>query len=246
MNKYSKKRNAAEARMVKREAASAPAVADDVVEQVVQKIRELARLRTIEMSCEVGKVIVEHFYDGDLAVWRDRGVKDASFRKLAERDDLPMSASGLYRCVGIYDLAENLGGVSALKHVGSSHLAAVLGLPPGEQKRLVDGAERDKWTVKQVEVEAAKIREKSRARQGRPKLPNYEKSIRALGKFYTNFGDLFGDLEQVERMEEKKARGLLQTVESMQSACNALCEKLRPFLNPDVPTPVTQDSAEAD
>lgn len=61
---------------------------DDVLDEVTNALNGLARTSAFEFARVAGNLIVERFYGGDFSAWRTRGVKDASFRKLAERAEM--------------------------------------------------------------------------------------------------------------------------------------------------------------
>ena len=87
-----------------------PSVPDDVLDRVAAQIRDLQRTTTLTFALEVGRILVDDLYGGDLGAWQARGGKDASFRKLAEREDLGgLGKSALHRSAQIYALYERLG-----------------------------------------------------------------------------------------------------------------------------------------
>jgi len=117
-----------------------PIPAATVVEEVYKKIVGMQRDATIDLAVEMGKLIVDTFYKGDLQGWRKAGNKEASLRKLAERfekedESSGMSAAGIYRVVAIYELDKRLS-VSSRKHLTVTHIRSVIGIPPADQKRL--------------------------------------------------------------------------------------------------------------
>ena len=160
----------------------AQGVADRVIVQVAQDIRRLQRDATIGLAIHIGELIISKLYGGDFSTWRSHGSKDVSFRKLTEllQDDL--SASVLYRSVAIYELADRMG-VSTWKHLGVSHVRAVLGLPIKEQERILETAEEEAWTVERIEQEVASSRKEleTGVRRGRRPLPAFVKSIHSCG-----------------------------------------------------------------
>jgi len=158
-------------------------VADDpeerVIAEVAGEIRGLARRVELEFTCAVGRLLVERFYGGDRAAWRDHSSgKAASFRRLAEnlRDDRGLCASALWRCVAIHDLVERLGGVAARQHLSATHFRAVLALPEPDQRRLLDEAAERSWTSR--ELEAAARGTTSRVASRRP--PSFVAAIRRI------------------------------------------------------------------
>ena len=168
---------------------------------MAQDIRRLQRDATIGLAIHVGELIISKLYGGDFSTWRSHGSKDVSFRKLTEllQDDL--SASVLYRSVAIYELADRMG-VSTWKHLGVSHVRAVLGLPIKEQERILETAEEEAWTVERIEQEVASSRKEleTGVRRGRRPLPAFVKSIHSMRRFAEEDG-LLGDLDEVRNLE---------------------------------------------
>ena len=123
-----------------------PELPTEAMDQLVAEINAFARAKALETALGVGRLIVDDIYGGDLEAWRDRGRKDASFRKLASRGDCDLSASGLYRSVAVYELCERLG-ASRWKHLGASqppgptsaHLGGSAGLVLGRLRRSILG-----------------------------------------------------------------------------------------------------------
>jgi hypothetical protein len=109
-----------------------PALPDTLIDEVVRGIAAAQEKHGLALAVEVGSLIVDTFYGGDIAVLRDRGPKEASLRRLAEHPDLPMSPAALYRTVAIYELAERLGGVSTWKQgaLPGAERGAAVGISP--------------------------------------------------------------------------------------------------------------------
>lgn len=186
---------------------------DDAIIEVVDGIREAQKKHGFALVQEVGRLIVEKFYGGDVSVLRDRSKTDGSLRQLAEHPDLPMSASSLYRAVAMHELIERHGGVAGWKHLGPSHVRAVLPLEEKVQKRILRYAENHSWTVDRIEEAVRKARDgEERHGGGRPPLPKFQKSINALRKYADNADDLFSELDKLDGIDEKKAREMYTTV----------------------------------
>jgi hypothetical protein len=151
------------------------------VDSVVWQLRDMSRSASLAFSLEVGRVIIAQCYRGDLSRWRSRGTKNASFRKIAEHPDLPMSPSVLYRCVAIYELCSRVGGAEKWQHVGISHARLVLGLPEEHQVRFLTAAEQGRWTVQQLQRETELARPDTRTTKGgRPPLPQCVRATRSV------------------------------------------------------------------
>ncbi|MCK6505728.1 hypothetical protein L6R53_20435 [Myxococcota bacterium] len=206
-----------------------PPVADQVLDQVATRLRELQRSASLDFAVQVGALLVEQLYGGDLSAWQERGVRDASFRKLAERDDLGgLGKSTLHRSVQVYALVERLGRPD-WKHLGVAHVRAVLPLPEKDQARLLERAEAHQWTTRQLEAEADKRKPPPDGR-GRPPLPTFVKSIHALARIVEidGDGDPFADLDAVDALSEDDARRLLAQVSQVRQRCEEVERRLGP------------------
>jgi len=198
-------------------------LSDEVLDEVAEKIRNLQRMATLDLAMSIGKIIVGEVYGGDLAAWRSRGAKDASFRKLAARDDLGLSRSSLQRSVAIYEMSERLG-VSTWRHLGVSHLRTVLGLPEEQQRGLLTEAEDAGWTVEKMLSEAAKLKKPDG--RGRPTLPAFVKAIGKLDRIADDRDSLFGDLDKLDDLSLEEAEKLYQKVVGVKLACEDLQQRL--------------------
>jgi hypothetical protein len=208
--------------------ALAPVVDDKLISAVYEEIRALQRDATIELAVKMGELIVKSFYGGKLDAWREHGAKESSLRKLAakfEDDESGMSVAGIYRVVAIYELDQRLG-VSARKHLTVTHLRAVLGLPPAEQKRLLDQAENRSWTTKQLEDKAARVRKQEGDGRGRPPLPAFVKTANWLGKLALQ-EDSFGDMDALEGMDDDAVEATVRKVTSMREKLEELEGRLQ-------------------
>lgn len=148
------------------------------VDAVVRELARLVREATVDLSLKVGQVVVERFFDGDALNWREH--QQISFRRLARHPELPMSASALRRCVGLYELTQRLGDLTRFERLGASHFRAVLGLNTSLQRDLLAEANEQAWTVAELESRVAKLRHKPQGRGGRPRVPPLVKLIRQL------------------------------------------------------------------
>jgi hypothetical protein len=165
-------------------------VQDEVVDIVVAQIKRLTRTAGLEFALRVGAVIVHHFYDGDAAAWRARGPRATSFRRLAQRPDLPLSSAALCRCVAMFELCNRLNAPSRWDHLGASHLRLVLGLPPDEQEKILSIANAQRWTVKVLEQHVLRRKGHSRSSGGRRPSAPVIKGLTALTRSLENYEEV--------------------------------------------------------
>lgn len=195
--------------------------------ELAAQLGALGKDASVDQVVEVGRRVIEHLYDGELSAWRSRGPKAHSLRALARRSDLPVSSSALYRAVALYELSERLGGLGtwARAGLGISHLRLVLGLPADDQRRLLDRAAAESWTVAEFERATAEVRRSQPdvgKRGGRPRLPRFVKVINRLRRCVDNREELFGDLAAAARLDAAKRSELREALRSVREACEQL------------------------
>jgi len=89
------------------------------LQEVIETLNSYQKEAGFSFARQVGRLIVDRLYGGELGGWRSRGPKDSSFQKLAEKSEegsLLLSASALYRCVALVELEARLG-ISTWKHL---------------------------------------------------------------------------------------------------------------------------------
>lgn len=101
----------------------------------------------------------------------------------------------------------------------------MLGLPEQPQTRLLLRAERQRWTVRQVEREAARVL-RPKNRRGRPPLPAFVKTIHSLRRFVAAPEVNFGDVDRADRLDPSKRAELREVVQALKARCDELEERL--------------------
>lgn len=202
-----------------------------LVESVVLQLNNLCKHATFDFAMAVGKLIIDTIYSGELGAWRSRGVKSASFRKLAKHPDLPMSPSALYRSVAIYELGRRLG-VDRWQFVSTSHLRLLLPLPGDRQRQLVQAAEAHAWSVQRLREEIAALDAESarpRARGGRSKQSRLRKTIGILQKCVDSSSSLMETDEDGE-LSPETARSVAELAQRLREACAKLENRARRYI----------------
>ena len=88
----------------------------------------------MNLTLDIGALVVDKIFLGNMERVHSRGRKDASFRKLAAFPCLPFSVMRIWRAVGVYELVSRMPGVAKNTNLSVSHLYAVLGLPHTQRK----------------------------------------------------------------------------------------------------------------
>jgi YD repeat-containing protein len=134
--------------------------------------------RSLELACEIGKYVLEVFFAGDLARFRERGRKHRSFQALAEHGGLQYSAIWLWRAVGIHEQLSLLPPdvASALPY---THHTLLLSLErPDEKVEVGQRAVSGGWTRNQLQAEVT--RRRASGRRGRPPIPPLVKALHRI------------------------------------------------------------------
>lgn len=198
------------------------------LDELAARLAEQGKDATVDQALEIGRMVLDTLYGGDLMAWRSRAAKAHSLRALARRDDLTVSSSGLYRAVALYELAQNLGGLERWSTLGISHLRLVLGLPISEQRRLLDAAVGSGLTVAELEREAVAARKRGPeqlGRGGRPRLPRFVKSVNRLRKAAEG-AELFADVEAAAEMSPERLAEIRDVLATVRVRCEALDQAL--------------------
>ena len=136
---------------------SGPA-SDPDIEGAVDRIVQVHRGATLQLALDVGAIVVEKLYGGDLELLRSKGRKDVSLRKLASHPRLPFSAATLWRCIGVYAVVRRFPETVRYEHLSVGHFRAVLMLPSDAQQDLLRRAAEEKRSVGWISNEAAAMK----------------------------------------------------------------------------------------
>jgi hypothetical protein len=148
----------------------------DELDCLIDKLNEVCRTASLGLALKVGELIIKTLYNGDMESWERPGTSHVSYRALAAREDLLLSASALCRAVSIYALVERLGGSGRWRYITASHFQEVLALPKPEQERFLILADSEHWAVSHLR-EAIKARPSASAAAGR------RGTVRAVRRF---------------------------------------------------------------
>jgi hypothetical protein len=152
--------------------ASAPRFIDAArLDTIVATLREIERRSGIERTLAVGELVLTQFFAGDPLLFRDRRRnKNCSIRRLAARTDCPFSKSALNEAVAVCIAARELACVRTFGHIGASHVASVLSLPSEQQREMLEAAEFERLSVRELRRRVVGVRRASGERRGRPAL----------------------------------------------------------------------------
>jgi hypothetical protein len=168
-----------------------------LVDEVVAELKEIDRRTGIERTLAIGALILNQFFAGDPAIWRDRRRnKNNSIRRLAEREDCPFCRSALNEAVGVYVAVVGLPCVRTFGHISASHVASVLRLPVPERQPMLERADKERWSVRELRQKVILFRRAEGERRGRPPRLVENRYLSLLRQTVNQLQDAMDEIEK--------------------------------------------------
>ncbi|MBK7583771.1 MAG: hypothetical protein IPI67_26705 [Myxococcales bacterium] len=197
---------------------------EDPVELAFAEIQCVVRAGSLAIALNVGEIVFRHLYRGDVDLLRDNGKKDVSFRRLADHGGLQMSRAKLWQSVAIFELSLRLPEIKASKHLGVTHVRAVLGLPARAQERLLARAERECLDAKALETQAASAR---KGHGGRPMKPAISRALDGLRRVANMPLETFADPRALKKLSQEELECAVATLHELDERLKVLRGTLR-------------------
>jgi hypothetical protein len=153
------------------------------VDALATRLNDICRSATLDLAFRIGELIVKELFSNSTEVWERERRRHRSYRALAARGDLMLSASALCRAVKVYALVDQLGGRDRWVHLSASHFQEVLSLPPDSRDRLLHEAELKSWSVTRLRAEVARCRPLSTGEPSDEYTRNLRRVSTQLGKY---------------------------------------------------------------
>ncbi len=167
------------------------------LDRILGELRAIERHSGIERTLAIGRLILDDFFAGNPELWRDRRRgKHHSIRRLAEMPECPYSKSTLNEAIGVYVASLLLPCVRTFGHVGASHVSSVLTLPVADQRLMLERAETERLSVRELREHVVKARRAAGERRGRPTLGDHAKTVSAIE------GEVRHLLASISRLDE--------------------------------------------
>jgi len=201
-----------------------------LLDGAVERINEIYVRKGMETVLGVGRYVLDTFFDGDAANFRDHAKGHATFRQLAEREgDLHMSHVWIWRAVSIVDQLQALpeGADTQLPY---THHTLLLPVKSEKKKaKLAQKAMDEGLSKRDLEAEVRKVRtkEKGASKAGRPPLPRFVKTVHKIEKLAVDDEELWGDLEDFDKLDSDEADRLYKAVTGMKLRCERVQEVLQ-------------------
>ncbi len=180
------------------------------IDALVCDLRQLYCSTGLELFTNIGHLILERLYEGNVDAWHSRGPKDTSFRKLERHPDLPFAASTLSKTVSVYLMSLRRPDLLELENIGLSHFQELVGLEPTLQDHLIACASQECWTVRRLRAEVRLLTTTRQTAQGRPRVPSFVRCLRGM-RNSLNERQLLADIDEVERLKRVEVEDLLVT-----------------------------------
>jgi hypothetical protein len=150
-----------------------------LADAIVARIRHISRLRALEHAVEIGEIVTQGVYDGNISLLQQGGEEHPLYRQVAHHRELPFSPKTLWTYLKVYELVKVFPKLRESKHLGLAHVRAVINLPQGIQEKLLRRAEVDRWTSERTEEEAQSHR-RTPIHIGRPPTESFLRCIRRM------------------------------------------------------------------
>lgn len=159
-----------------------------MLDRVIHRLHQIERSSGIEKTLAIGRLLLTQFFGSNPAIWRDRRRnKNNSIRRLADREDCPLSRSALNDAVAVYVASRELDCVQTTGHITASHISVVLSLPPVEREEMLRSAEHERWSVRQLKTKVVALRRADGERRGRPAQSDPEKALSIMANALQRF-----------------------------------------------------------
>src|SRR5690242_5021868 len=151
------------------------------VADVVRELRDIDRRTGLERTLAIGRLVLQRFFGGSPEIWHERRKnKNNSVRRVAEHPDCPLSRSALNEAIGVYVAVQALPCVQTSDHITASHVAAVTFLDVEDQRRWLERAERENWSVRALKERVRADRHEAGERRGRPRVEHRRRLVAGI------------------------------------------------------------------
>jgi hypothetical protein len=198
------------------------------VKDVVDELRRVYSRTGLEFVIRVGKIVMDRIFAGDLNLWRSRGRRDATFRRLELHPDLPFRASTLSKAVGVYVMSRRRTDLADLTNLEASHFQELVALTDDLQDRLLAQANEQAWTVRTLRAEVHRLTPGGITSRGRPRLPGFVRALRQI-RDHVDERRLLADTDNMH-VDLAEARELLDTTRRLCRQGEELARKLMNYL----------------
>ena len=201
-------------------------VDEHLVASAVSELNRIYVSKGLEMARLTGEYVLKYFFAGNSRAFEARARAHASFRALAARPDLEISASGLWYSVKILpqlrELPTNIATALPLSH----HRLLVHIKDDKKKLRLATKAARQKMSKRELKAEIAKAQAKADTRTGRPPLPAFVRGVTALKRAVATATSEDVEDGDVLNLDRERAEKVLSELDDALETLQSLRERI--------------------
>ena len=215
----------------------------ELVDAVATEVRRTYTAGGLATLLTVGKVVLDALYRGSYDNFAAVGRTHASFRALAARRDIGISASSLWYAVALHENVLLLGQDDAQRIPLSQHRMLVHVRDTEQRKQLARRTIADRCTVKQLEalIPPRQVVLAGKRLRGRPAMAPAVKAFHELRRVVAQLPVVTAQAMQGDSLEDG-ARLRRAEVEQLRQAVDAWLEALETYSVPAAERGVSGDS----
>lgn len=179
----------------------------------VQKVNRLANSRGLDGAEELGRFVLDTYFQGSPERFRREGKGNPAFRLLVDSPKLAASYSLLYYSVAVTEQLDQLPAEVGRALSFSHHKLLLPVKDPRTKEAFARKALSDELSVRGLRdlVATHRQRQRTKVRRGRPPLPDFVKSLHRLPKIVSGVRATELDSEHLfDRYSPEQAQALLK------------------------------------
>jgi hypothetical protein len=195
--------------------AGGPKVKGAAVDEVVTRLREVERSAGWGKVNAIAEILIQGAFGGNLDACRQPYRRANSLRRIANHPACPYRKTRLAEAVAVYVACDEAPFVRTCRHLGPSHVAAVLPLGQDERVELLRRAEADRLSVRQLRSVVVARRRARGERRGRPAADPGANATAAVEGVLSALRKVHDCLEQSTTLAEDEAAELAARLEAI-------------------------------
>lgn len=204
-------------------------VSAPLVDATVAELNRIYVTKGLETARAVGECVLDNFFDGDTAKFRERGNGHVSFRELGKREDLHVGWQFIYNAVAVVEQYKGLP-TDLAEALPLSHHKLLLTVKDESAKvELAKAAVTQNLGKRELEVRVKEARgpDDSASKAGRPPLPGFAKAVTALQKVVKTAEEDEVNEACFAHFSKEQATVVLEEMDRHIAALAAVAERVR-------------------
>lgn len=189
---------------------------------LVEAVNSIARGEGLVAALDLAECLLDAFFDGEPATWRDEGGAHPGFRAFLREPDLEPSAATVWYALGVWEqyhaLPREIADGLSLAH----HRALLPVRAPDRKLALARAAARHGWSKRRLEREVRALSDEPG--RGRPRKPGF---VRAAARVREGLAEGIAAAptpEEIRRHGVRETRRTLKALRDDLQALSALAE----------------------